>query len=370
MKITCSKQSLTNGIGIVSRAVPVNTTMPILKYILINAAGGEIRLTANDTDLGIETVIEGVIETSGIAAIEASVLSEAVRKMPDGDIHIDINEKDYTVHLTCDTEKIDFQITGTSGDDFTYLPEIEKKEPVEISMLAFKDMVRQTAFSLNANNENNRTTTGFDMIIYGDYMRLTTLDGHRVSIRNVDFGKEYEKQEVIIPGKTLKEISAIIPSDAEKFVSIYITDNHISFEFDNTVVVSRLIDGEYINVDKMITSEYKTKVVIDKKRLANSIDRSLFFSKEGNKKPIVVDIKEGVLNIQIKSSTGGLNEDIEIEKEGNDLTIGFNPKFVLDALKAIDDDEVTLYFINSISPVYIKDEKETCIYMILPINLS
>ena len=128
MKITCSKQSLTNGIGIVSRAVPVNTTMPILKYILINAAGGEIRLTANDTDLGIETVIEGVIEISGIAAIEASVLSEAVRKMPDGDIHIDINEKDYTVHLTCDTEKIDFQITGTSGDDFTSLPDIEKKK--------------------------------------------------------------------------------------------------------------------------------------------------------------------------------------------------------------------------------------------------
>ncbi len=369
MKITASKQAVLNGISIVSGAVPVNTTMPIQKFILISASGGKITFTANDSDLGIETVVEGSIETAGIAAIEKSMFMEAVRKMPDGEMNIEVGE-DFTMHIRNEEQKIDLSIKGNSGEDFTSLPDIEKEEPIEISMLTFKDMVRQIIFSISTGNESNKVMSGVDCIIYGDYMRLTTLDGHRVSIRNVDFDKEYKKQEVIIPGKTLSEISKILQPDAEKKVLIYITESHISFEFENTVAVSRLIYGSYINVDKMIKSEFQTSIKVDKKKLMECIDRSTLYSKEGNKKPVIIDVFDDELEIQVAATYGGQDEHIDIEKQGNDIRIGFNPKFILDALKVIDDDEVSIYFINSISPLYIKDAEETYIYMILPINLN
>ncbi len=369
MKITADKQAVVNGINVVSGAVPATTSMNIQKCILINASDGTIRFTANDSELGIETVIEGDIDTAGIFAAEKNILLEIIRKMPDGDIIIE-SDDDFNIHIKNVTGNIDMMLRGNSGEDFVNLPDIEREEPVEVSMLTFKDMVRQVIFSISSGNESNKILTGVDCIIYGDYMRLTALDGHRVSIRNVDFNKEYKKQEVIIPGKTLNEISKIIPADADNNVSIYITPSHISFEYNDTVVISRLIYGNYIDVDKMIKSDYQTKVRIDRKQLMDCIDRSLSYSKEGNKKPIIIDVFDEELELQVGATYGGMDEHLSIEKEGNDIRIGFNPKFILDALKVIDDEEVDLYFINSISPLYIKDEKETYIYMILPINLT
>ena len=180
----------------------------------------------------------------------------------------------------------------------------------------------------------------------------------------------YSHKKVVVPGKTLQEVSKILPGSAEDEVSIFLTDNHIVFEFENTTVVSRLIEGEYFKIEQMLSSDYETKVKINKRELLDCIDRATLLVKEGDKKPIIMNIQDTSMELKINSAIGSMIEEIDIEKEGKDILIGFNPKFFIDALRVIDNDEVTLYMVNPKAPCYIKDEEESFIYLILPVNFN
>lgn len=366
MKLICSKASLLKGVSIVSKAVPSRTTMPILNCILIDASANEIKLTANDMELGIETVIEGEIVERGIIALDAKFFSEIVRKLPDNDVVI---ESDDTFQTTITCEKAKFNIVGKSGEDFSYLPYIEKNESISISQFTLKDVVRQTIFSI-ADNDTNKLMTGELFEINENRLRVVSLDGHRISIRNIELKENYSPLKVVVPGKTLQEISKILTGEAEDLVDIFFADNHILFEFDETKVVSRLIEGEYFHIDQMLSSDYDTKVKINKREFLNCIDRATLLIREGDKKPIILNIQDGSLQLKINSFVGSMNEEIEIEKEGKDLLIGFNPKFFIDALRVIDDEEVTLYMVNPKAPCFIKDDAGTYVYLILPVNFN
>ena len=182
--------------------------------------------------------------------------------------------------------------------------------------------------------------------------------------------ENYNPMKVVVPGKTLVEVSKILSGEMDSEVYISFTHNHIVFEFDNTVVVSRLIEGEYFRIDQMLSSDYETKVKINKKELLNCIDRATLLVKEGDKKPIIINILDEVMELKIKSQIGSMDEEIFISKEGKDLLIGFNPKFLIDALRVIDDEEVTLYLMNPKAPCFIKDDKEMYVYLILPVNFN
>ena len=366
MKLICSKASLLKGVSIVSKAVPSRTTMPILNCILIDASANEIKLTANDMELGIETVIEGEIVERGIIALDAKFFSEIVRKLPDNDVVI---ESDDTFQTTITCEKAKFNIVGKSGEDFSYLPYIEKNESISISQFTLKDVVRQTIFSI-ADNDTNKLMTGELFEINENRLRVVSLDGHRISIRNIELKENYSPLKVVVPGKTLQEISKILTGEAEDMVDIFFADNHILFEFDETKGVSRLIEGEYFHIDQMLSSDYDTKVKINKREFLNCIDRATLLIREGDKKPIILNIQDGSLQLKINSFVGSMNEEIEIEKEGKDLLIGFNPKFFIDALRVIDDEEVTLYMVNPKAPCFIKDDAGTYVYLILPVNFN
>ena len=341
MKLVCSKANLLNGVQIVSKAVPNKTTMSILECILIDAKSSEIKLTANDMELGIETIIEGEILDRGQIALDAKIFLEIVRKLPDSDITI-VTDHAFKTTITC--EKAKFTIIGKSGDDFSYLPSIEKIDSVIVSQFTLKEIVRQTIFSI-ADNDNNKLMTGELFEINGDQLKVVSLDGHRISIRKIKLKNSYASKKVVVPGKTLSEISKILPGDADKDVSIFFTDKHIVFEFDHTTVLSRLIEGEYFKIDQMLSSDYETKVTINKKELLSCIDRATLLVKEGDKKPIIINILDGSMELKINSTVGSMNEDIDITKQGKDLMIGFNPKFMIDALRVIDDEEKYIYLI-------------------------
>lgn len=366
MKIICTKSNLAKGVSIVSKAVPSKTTMPILECILIDATTDIIRLTANDMELGIQTEIEGEILDRGMIAIDARIFSEIVRKLPDNDILI---ETDDNLQTTIVCEKAKFDIAGKPGEEFSYLPVIEKEDSIEISQFTLKEMIRQTIFSIS-DSESNKMMTGELFEIKDNVLRVISLDGHRISIRKMELKNEVSDKKLIVPGKTLIEISKILSGEVESLVNISYTNNHIVFEFDNTIVVSRLIEGEYFKIDQMLSSDYETKLKINKKELLNCIDRATLLIKEGDKKPIIINIQDGVMELKIKSQIGSMNEEIEIEKEGKDLLIGFNPKFLIDALRVIDDEEVTLYLMNAKAPCFIRDDEESYIYLILPVNFN
>lgn len=366
MKIICPKSNLLHGVNIVLKAVPSRTTMAILECILIDASTNEIKLTANDMELGIETIIEGEIAERGVIALDAKIFSEIVRKLPDNDIVI---KSDDSLNTTITCEKSKFNIVGKSGDDFSYLPSIEKNKPISITQFTLKEVIRQTIFSI-ADNDNNKQMTGELFEIHENKLKVVSLDGHRISIRNIELQSSSDDKKVIVPGKTLQEISKILPGSAEEFADIYITENHIIFEFEKTVVVSRLINGEYFKIDQMLSSAYETKFRINKRELANCIDRAALLIKEGDKRPIIMDINDGRMELKITSYIGSMNEDIEIEKEGKDIRIGFNPKFFIDALRVIDEEEVTIYMVNPKAPCFIRDEEDRYIYLILPVNFN
>lgn len=366
MKIICSKANLLKGVNIVSKAVPTRTTMAILECILIDASAGEIKLTANDMEIGIETIIDGDIVERGIIALDAKIFSEIVRKLPDNDVTIETDASFKTV-ITC--EKAKFNIIGKSGEDFSYIPVISRNEPVVISQFTLKEVIRQTIFSI-ADNDNNKLMTGELFEINDNKLKVVSLDGHRISIRNIELKESYEHKKVVVPGKTLMEISKIIPGSVEDDVQIFITDNHIIFEFERTTVVSRLIEGEYFRIDQMLSTDYETKIVINKRELLDCIDRATLLIKEGDKKPIIMNVTDGNMELKINSFVGSMNEDIEIDKEGRDILIGFNPKFFIDALRVIDEERITLYMVNPKAPCFIRDENESFIYLILPVNFN
>ena len=367
MKIKCAKSDLVNSISIVSKAVASNkTSTSILECILIEVANGVIKFTANDRELGIETRVKGEIKENGVVAVDANIFGNVTGRLPDGEVEIS-SDTSYKVVIKC--MKARFDLPGRSGEDFSGLPLIEKNDMITISQYTLKEVIRQTIFATSS-NDNNKLLTGELFDIKGDKMRVAALDGHRVAIRNIELRQSYENKKVVIPGKTLSEISKILSGEIEKEVNIYFMTNHIVFEFDRTLIVSRLIEGEFFDVDRMLKDDYVTKVEVGKKLLQETIERAILLVKDNDKKPVVIGINDNSMEFKIKSPIGSMDEIVDTEKTGEDMIIGFNPKFVLDVLKVIDDEKISIYMMDSKAPAFIKDDAGKYNYVILPINFN
>lgn len=368
MKLSFEKDNLLNAINIVLKAVSSKTTMPILECILIDASSTEITLTGNDMELGIETKVTGMILEKGKIALNAKLFSDIVRKLSGQDSLITIEcDEQFNTTITC--EKSIFKIQGKDGDEFSYIPHIERDNYICISQFTLKEVIRQTLFSISP-NDSNKMMTGELIEVKGNELKVVSLDGHRMSIRKVILKDNYKDMKVIVPGKTLGEISKILNGDNESEVLVFFSLNHIMFEFDDTVVVSRLIEGEYFKISQMLSSDYDTKVVVNKKEFLDEIERASILIRENDKKPIIINIKDEGMEFKLNSTYGTMNSEININKIGKDIMIGFNPKFLIDAVRIIDDEEITIYLMNPKSPCFIKDNEENYIYLILPVNFN
>lgn len=366
MKLVFQKDALLNGINIVSKAIPSKTTMSILECILIDANASDIKLTGNDMELGIETKVEGSILERGKIALDAKLFYEIIRKLPDSESQVTITS-DSTFNTIIECENSSFNIQGRDGEEFSYLPYIERDQYISLTQFVLKEAIRQTIFSISP-NDSNKMMAGELLEVKDDKLKIVSLDGHRISIRNITLKDHYDDHKVIVPGKTLSEISKILTGDNEKEVLIFFSKNHILFEFDDTIVVSRLIDGEYFKIDHMLSNDYETRVKVNKRDFMDNIDRAMILIRDSDRKPIILNVEDNNVNMKVKSSFGSMNADVMSHKSGRDIMIAFNPKFLLDALRVIDDEDVELYMMNPKSPCFIKDEEETYIYLILPVN--
>ncbi len=364
MKLVFNRNDLLKGVSIVLKAIPTKTSMPILECIMIDAVSDIIKFTTNDMELGIETIVKGEILEKGKIAIDAKVFSDIVRKLPDNEITIETDEN-YNAKITCENSK--FNIAGKSGDDFSLLPMIEKDQTISITQLGLKELINQTIFCI-APNDNNKMMTGELFEVSEGELKVVALDGHRIAIRKKKLEGKADNVKVIVPGKTLNEISKLMSNEAQNMVHIFFTVNHILFEFDETIVVSRLIEGEYFRINQMISNDYETKVTVNKKDILNAIDRATLLIKESEKKPIIMNMTDGNLEIKVVSSLGSLNENVVAQKEGKDIMIGFNPKFMIDAISRIEDENIDMYLMNPKAPCFIRNKEESYIYLILPVN--
>ncbi len=367
MHVICQKDELLTGVNTVLKAVSTRTTLPILQCILLDVYEDEFKLIGNDLELGIESNLKATIIKPGSIAIDARIFSEIVKKLPNSEVHIKVDEHQL-MNITC--EKSEFNIPGQSSNEFIQLPQITKKNPLVIKQSILKEMIHQTIFSI-AIEEIRPILTGELFEIKNNNLNIVSVDGYRVSIRQKELAKQFEDITVIIPGKTLAEIQKILDSDEENEVAIYFTDKHVLFEMNSSIIVSRLLEGDFPKYDQIFSTDYETLIKVDRKSILSSIERAALIARESKKSPVKFQIENSLLTISSNTDLGKVHEEIDIKKEGNELEIAFNPKYLIDALRVIEDNEIQLIFTSSLNPCIIKDPiKESYKYLILPIRLN
>ncbi len=370
MKLVCEKDKILRAINSVTKAVASKTTMPILEGILIQTNDNQVKLTTYDLEIGIEYIIECDVKEQGATVVNAIMFSEIIRKLPDTDIKIEINEKNLLV-IECEGSL--YKLATMNPDEFPELPQINIENSIEIEQNSLKDMIRKTIFAVST-EENRPIFTGCLFQINNNKLNVVAVDGFRLAWKSKFLQNKINDFTAVIPGRTLNEINKII-LDSFDTVKIGVAKNQALFEMENCKVVTRLLDGEFLNYSSVIPENWETRIRVNKDIIQNCFERISLISSSSIEKekkyPVKVFVEIGKVTISCTNQTGDAKEEIYVESEGKNLEAGFNPKYFLDALRAIDDEEVFIDFGTSISPCVIRSVDEgDYTYMILPIRLK
>ena len=370
MKIICEKDKILKALNSVTKAVASKTTMPVLEGILIQTNDNEVKLTTYDLEIGIEYIIECDVKQQGATVVNAIMFSEIIRKLPDTEINITLNEKNL---LEIECEGSLYKLATMNPTEFPELPQINIENSIEIEQNTLKDMIRKTIFAVST-EENRPIFTGCLFEISNNKLNLVAVDGFRLAWKNKFLQNKINDFTAVIPGRTLNEINKII-LDSFDTIKIGIAKNQALFEMEDCKIVTRLLDGEFLNYSSVIPESWETRIRVNKNVIQNCFERISLISSSSIEKekkyPVKVTIDIGKVTISCTNQTGDAKEEIYVSTEGKNLEVGFNPKYFLDALRAIDDEEVFIDFGSNISPCIIRPVEEgDYIYMILPIRLK
>lgn len=364
MIFICEKQKLQEGVSIATKAITGKTTMPILEGIYINATKEGLTLIGSDMDVCIETKVNADVLEEGTIVIDAKIFGEIIRKLPSSDVKIETLENDI-IQISC--EKSVFNLVYMNGSDYPSLPNINENLTVEVPQNILKNMIKGTSFAI-AQDETRPILQGILFEVKKKRLNLVALDGYRLAVKS-EFLDNDNDIEVVIPGKTLNEISKIL-EDISDIVKITFTNNHILFNLSETKVISRLLDGKFVNYDSLLPQEYKILINVNKQELQNGIERASLMAKDGNSNLVKLDIQDETLIITSNSQLGKVREEVSISLQGDTLQIAFNSRYLLDVLKNIEDDEVLLEMTSSVSPCVIKCKNiNNAKYLVLPVRL-
>ncbi len=370
MKIVCEREKLLKGINSVINGVASKTTMPVLEGILIQTNDKEVKLTSYDLEIGIEYIIECDVQEQGNTVVNAIMFSEIIRKLPDTDITITLND---TNLLVIECEGSLYKLATMNPDEFPELPKINVDNSIEIEQNLLKNMVRKTIFAVS-NEENRPIFTGCLFEVKNNKLNVVAVDGYRLAIKSNVLNSKSNDFSVVIPGKTLNEINKIL-TDSFDTVKIGVSRNQALFEMENCKMVTRLLDGEFLNYENAVPANWETRIRVNKNNIQNCFERIILISsstiEKEKKYPVKISIEIGKVTISCTNQTGEAKEEILVTTEGKNLEAGFNPRYFLDALKVIDDEEIFIDFGTNISPCIIRPvENDEYTYMILPIRMK
>ena len=370
MKFICEKDKILKGINSVINGVASKTTMPVLEGILIQTNDNELKLTTYDLEIGIEYILEANVEEQGNTVVNAIMFSEIIRKLPNKNIKITINENNL-LEIECVGSL--YKLATMNPEEFPELPKINIDNSIEIEQTVLKNMIRKTIFAVSQ-EENRPIFTGCLFEVIENKLNVVAVDGYRLAIKSSIINEKGNDFSSVIPGKTLNEVNKII-SDSFEPIKIGISKNQALFEMENCKIVTRLLDGEFLKYSNTIPSSWETRIKVNKNNIQECFERIILISassiEKEKKYPVKINVEIGKVTISCANQTGDAKEEIYVETEGKELEIGFNPRFFLDALKAIDDEEVYIEFGTNRSPCIIKPvEDGDYIYMILPIKMK
>lgn len=367
VNLICLREKLLEGINVVLKAVPTRTTLPILECILIMAENDTVKLLCNNLEMGIETSqIESTVVNPGNIALDARMFAEIIRKLPDGNISINSNNNLTTIK----GGRSEFKISSQNADEFPGLPDVEKSEVYKISSEDFKDMVRQTIFSVSQ-DESKPILMGELFEIRDGRINMVALDGFRISFKSIEAAENYKDASVVIPSKTLSDILRILSSTENEDIYVYFTDKHALFELESCKIVTRLIEGKFLNYVNIFTDDYKTILTTNRQDFLESVERAALICIDNKKNPVKFKIEDDKMIITSNTELDASYEELSVNMDGEPLEIAFNPKYLTDALRAIDSEEITIQFTTSLNPCIIKPTDETdAKYLILPLRLK
>lgn len=363
MKFICEKNKLQEAISTAQKAVTGKSTMNILVGILLIAKGDELTLIGSDIDLSIETKIKVDVLEEGSIVVDSKLFGELIKKLPPAEVQIQTLENN-SIELLCQKSKA--VLKYMNSEEFPTLPKINENMIFSIPQKILKSMIRGTIFA-TAQDEIRPILTGVKFEINNNKLNLVALDGLRLALRSENIDNE-NTINAVIPGKTLSEVSKII-EDSDEVINITFTPNHILFNLGNTKIISRLLEGEFINYNSIIPDEYNLKVTVKREEFLDCLERASLMAKDGNTNLVKLDIEDDIMVITSDSQMGKAREEMNIIMQGDPLKIAFNARFLIDVFKVMEEEEIVLELTSSVSPCVVKNkENNNCTYLVLPVR--
>ena len=364
MKIKVQQRELSKHINITQKAISSRTTLQILDGILLETFNGKLKLTGTDLEVSIETFLDCETIQEGSVVVNSRIFGDIIKKLPASTIDIEV--KNNNINIVC--ENSEFNILGNPGEDYPALPLIIEKESFTIAKDIFKSAIRQTVFS-TSQDETRQSLTGVLLEIGDNTISFVALDGYRLALRKLETKSDIETK-IIIPGRSLSELSKII-EDNDEDMNISTAPGHVIFNIGETILYSRLLEGQFFNYKEIIRKEHKTMVTVNKREFQNSLERASLLAKEEKANLIKLSVMDNKINIRSNSEIGNVFETIDSHQEGENLNIAFNSRYILEGIKTIDNEEIELNFMGSLNPCIINGvEDDNYIYLVLPVRLA
>lgn len=365
MKISVLRTDLCKAVLNVSRAVSSKASIPALEGILIKAYGESLSLSGYDLEIGITTKIEATVQQQGEIIVSAKLFSEIVRKLPEEVVCIETDDRMIT-YIT--SGQAAYQIVGMSSVEYPDLPSFEETESIEIEGNILKDMIRQTVYAVSDNN-SKPIYTGSLFEIEDKTIKIIALDGYRMAIRKEAVSSDISSK-FVVPGKTEQEVLKLIEEEDKK-VKISVGMRHIMFKIEDYSVISRLIEGTFLDYNSTIPKEKKTEVVVKTRMLIEAVDRMSLLNNDKIQSPVRCIMDKEEIKLSCSSAIGKANDSVKAPVMGETVEIGFNNRYLLDALRNIDSDEVKLTVNGGLSPMVITPVKgDNFLSLVVPMRLA
>lgn len=366
MKISCEKHVLQAAVAVSSRAAASKSPIPALEGILLEA-GNDLRVTGYNLKKGIYTNIEAEVSEPGSLVLDARLFGEMVRRMPDGMVSIESDDQNMT---TVKCGKTEFSFMGMDSGEYPELPSVDGLKSYSIAQKTLKSIINQSIFAVS-DNDSRPVYTGSMFEVENGVLTVVSVDGYRLAIRREAIEGPAEHNEFIVPASALMDIERISSNESEDNIDIFVGGNHVSFTVGSTVIVTRRLEGDFLNYRKAMPDTFQKLIKVNRLELLRVIDRVALIIDEKTKNPVRMSFNENFIDCMCTTPIGKADDVCFCEGNGEGLEIGFNGKYLMDALKAAPADELMLCLNTNTSPCIMvpADESDKFKYMILPIRL-
>ena len=364
MKLICQGNELSDALAKVVKALPVKHTNPILEGIKLTASGDTLTLFATDLELAIEKKINAKVLLEGEIVVPGKLFADYAKKIEEEEIELDCTDETKLALHYLDSKG---ELRCLNKDEYPLFKEVSKENSFVILKKDFKEIISKVIFNVAA-DDARPSLRGVCLNVKGEEVEAVASDGYRLALAKATIQNNGIVEKIVVPAKSMAEINRLI-DDGEETVAVYVEKNYIMVDLFHTKIVTRLISEDYINYEKIIPGAFTTEVTVDKNVFEKSIDRVSIMNRSEKKSYVKMEIKEDLLALNAHSEDGDVNEKVTIGLKGKDLTIGFNSKYLIDAMHAIDEPFVTLNFTTSTAPGIIKGSTENWLYLILPLRV-